>query len=530
MKKGLYYFLAPLSLIVVFWFQPTFAACSLINSSGETAGRTHDALGILLLSDVSCPKNVFALRQLLKSSGLKLETTLVANRGFHNPNQGSFSLFEMVLGEFKTLDEHLSIEAGDFFFGHFTAVNPEDELIADQNPEKNSLMVEALAWDPQKEVFNFYELRGDGIQGQWFYRGDSSDIFADNELLHRQPDPQHPKFGNRLRCSGCHGAGGPIMKELAKPHNDWWEPIRGLDFGGRQPDASLQEILETLVSSEELAKNVLTGLKKLNRSKTVYPKKSPSLQELLRPLFCPVELNLMSDFFPNHAMHAEVNIPVEFFLDPRVLQTEEEQVISIPRASYNAALNTGGSYFPETDLNDADHAWLTPVKAQSDQLAIDNLIQHGIIDQKFMLDVLDVDRTNPVFSSARCGLLQLLPNTVISNWREVFIKNLSQSEVWAAKKLLKNLSSPQKNAEFYQQKAKRYLQHCRLKLQNSENVLLMYHLLVQRRAEVRVSEISLNPLGQILEPGFRVIFPENKIMPMPGSLKLTSTCDVVRAF
>lgn len=525
-KKGFFKFLILLLGIIVAFSQKTFAACSLIDSSGQTAARTHDALG-LLLSEHTCPKNVFELRQLFKSSGLRLETTLVANRGFHNPAQGSFSLFEMVFGKLKTPDNHLLINAGDFFFGHFTAINSEGELIADQNPEKNSLMIEAFAWDPNKEVFNFYELRGDGTQGQWFYRGDSFDIVADNKLLHRQPDPQHPQFGNRLRCSGCHNAGGPIMKELDKPHNDWWEPVRGLDFGGRKPDTSLQDILETLVSSDELAKNVVTGLKRLEQSKTLYRKQSGSLQEQLRPLFCPLELNLMSDIFPNDALRPEISIPAEFFLDPRFLQAEENQAIIISRTFYNIALNEAGSYFPETDLNDADHAWLTPVKAKSDQLAVDNLIQHGVIDQKFVLDVLDVDKGNPVFSSARCGLLRLLPDASTSNWREIFMMNLDQSQDWAAKKLLKNLTSPQQDAEFYMRKAKRFLLQCQLKLRNSKQVVKMYHLLMQRRAEVRASEISLNPLGQILEPGFRVIFPENKITPRPGALKLTSTCEVV---
>lgn len=55
----------------------------------------------------------------------------------------------------------------------------------------------------------------------------------------------------------------------------------------------------------------------------------------------------------------------------------------------------------------------------------------------------------------------------------------------------------------------------------------MYRLLVQRRMEVRTSEISLNPLGQILEPGFRVIFPENERIIDSRVLKLTSTCEVI---
>ncbi|KTC82798.1 hypothetical protein [Legionella cincinnatiensis] len=527
MKKGLYCFIVLFCMLTTF-SQDVFSACSVFHSSGKLTERTNDALGLILFSEAQCPRDVFALRQFLKNSGLKIETTMVANRGFHNPSQGSFSLFEMALGELKIMDHHLSINAGDFFFGHFTAVSPAGDLVADQNPEKNVLMIEAFAWDPKKEVFNFYELRGDGTQGQWFYRGDSEDIFADNELLHRQPDPKHPQFGTRLRCSGCHGAGGPIMKELDKPHNDWWEPKRKLDFGGRKPDAALQDILETLVAPDQLSKSVLLGVNKLNYNEKFYRKKvSLSLQELLRPLFCPVELNLMSDIYPNDEFHSEVSIPMEFFIDSRFLPDQKNQAIIISRAFYEEALNVLGSHFPETYLQDADHAWLTPVKARSDKLAVDNLINNRVIDTKFMLDVLDIDRENPVFSPTRCSLLRLLPATPTLNWHDVFIKNLSKSKEWAAKKLLKNRTSPEQDIEFYQQKARKFLQNCQEKLKNSKNVEKMYRLLVQRRIEVSTSEISLNPLGQILEPGFRVIFPENERILASRTLKLTSACDVI---
>lgn len=512
--------------------QNVWAACSISSPSGQSIKRA-DALEILLSSTSVCPSDVFRFRQLLKQAGLKIETSMVANRGFHNPAQGSFSMFEMVTGQLKSKESTLIINHGDFFFGHFTAVNPDGYLVADQNPEKGSLMIEALAWDPEKEVFNFYELRGDGEKGRWFYRGDSADILADNEFLHRQPDPQHPQFGNRLRCSACHDAGGPIMKELYSPQNDWWEPTRRLDFGGRKPDVSLREILETLVPSDRLAKSVILGIKKLNElneSKTFYRKKSSlSLQEQFRPLFCPVELNFASDKISNDEKRNEIIIPIEFFVDSRLFPADARKGITISRRDYEATLDAFGSHFPETNLKDSDHAWLTPVKAKSDKMAIDNLIQRRIIDKEFMAAVLEVDMTNPIFSQARCRLLRFLPNTKTSDWQTVFIKNLSQSQDIAAKQLVKNLTDTNRTITFYQQKAERFLKACRIKLKSSQNVEKMVRLLAQRRAEIRASEISANPRGQILEPGFRVIFPENKITSLPGKLTLTSECDVVES-
>ena len=50
-----------------------------------------------------------------------------------------------------------------------------------------------------------------------------------------------------------------------------------------------------------------------------------------------------------------------------------------------------------------------------------------------------------------------------------------------------------------------------------------WRFLAQRRAEIAASEISKNPRGQILEPGFRVIFPVQATTPAPGALSLGPT-------
>lgn len=517
-------------ILTSLYAQNIVAACTILNSKNQPVTQMSDPLSLLLNSDSNCPDDVFKFRRLLKNADLNLETTMVANRGFHNPAQGSFSIFEMVTGKIKQDKNIIAINLGDFFFGHFTAINSHNNLIADQNPEKGSLMIEAFAWDNKKELFNFYELRGTGKKGQWFYRGNSIDILLDNKLLHRQPDPMHPVFGDRLRCSGCHQAGGPIMKELHHPHNDWWEPNRKLDFGGRNFDNSLKEILKTLVPPEHLAKAVKEGLKKLTQSNLFYRYVSSlSLQEQLRPLFCPMELNFKSDFIPNDEGKSEISLPLDFFIDSRLLFSNTKTGIIISRSYYESALNAIGSHFPETKFNDADHAWLTPVKAKSDELAIDNLIKRGLINKKFLADILAIDMTNPVFSSDRCSLLKYIPNTITPNWREIFIDNLSRSSSPAAKQLVENLTDPNRTLEYYQNKSEQILKQCKVKLKNNANIEMLMRLLIQRRAEILASEISSNPKGQILEPGFRVIFPKSTYTPIPGMLKLTPECDIVKA-
>ncbi len=339
---------------------------------------------------------------------------MVANRGFHNPAQGSFSFFEMVLGD--------SLKPGDAFFGHFTRPSGAT-LSPEQEPTDNALMIEALAFDATKGVYNYYELRGDGKTGQWFYRGDSLDILADTRELHIK---DKPTFGTHLRCSGCHTNGGPIMKELAEPHNDWWEPKRGLDFGGRTPDAQVREVLKTLVPADKLAQAVRAGVYKLEASDGLRKgREAVSLREMLRPLFCAVELNLESDT----ALSGDVTIPAGFFADPRL----HKRTVTISRTAYDLEVQKAQSSFPETTNTDADHAWLTPVKAMSDIMSIDMMVQHGILSDELVADILAVDITEPVFSDVRCGLLRAVPETFSPGWASAFTVELKKSTIAGAR-------------------------------------------------------------------------------------------------
>lgn len=508
--------------MLLLYMQCAYAACSVKSSLEKQPGNLADPISAILTSSKKCPENVFELREQIKFAGLTIKTTMVANRGYHNPSQGSFSFFEMVTGKLNSI----TIQPGDFFFGHFTTVDENDELTADQGPTSEPrLMIEAFAWDANKELFNFYELIGDGKNNQWFYRGDSADIYADNVLLHRQPDPSHPQFGNRLRCSGCHGAGGPIMKEIHAPYNDWWEPNRKLDFGGRKFNQSILDMVENLVPPERLAESVMLGMKKLETNKAKQEMSALTLQEKLRPLFCPVEVNFMSDIVPNEVKNPEIQIPIDFFINKKLVGNQIENIL-ITRNAYVAALDANGSHFPETSLSDADHAWLTPVKAASDQLAIDHLIKIGLIDEKFAYDVLSIDMTNPVFSDKRCGLLKAIPNSWSSHWKEEFIINLKSLNNASSRELLDHLTNDTHTPDFHRHKAINFLMNCHEKLKNEDNVKSMFILLVQRRAEIKASEISKNRRGQILEPGFRVIFPEIDSKPVPGKLVLTDECEV----
>jgi hypothetical protein len=168
--------------------------------------------------------------------------------------------------------------------------------------------------------------------------------------------------------------------------------------------------------------------------------------------------------------------------------------------------------FPETKLADADHAWLVPVKSHSDLLAIQTLINNKTIDNHFAAAILAIDMQNPIFSKTRCDLLTLIPNKLEFSWKEKFLIALKNSALPQANVLYAQLTNPMFNFETYQKQAKKYVQEIKLSLTNSTTQQYYFQKMLNTRHAVAMSEISQNPQGQILEPGFRVIFPEAKTL------------------
>ena len=513
-------------LILVYSAQRVcYANCTIKTPQEHFTKKLNDPISDLLNSASLCPDNILAFRETLKNNGLKVQTTMVANRGYHNQTQGSYSFFGIVTGRLGVK----ALNPGDFYFGHFTTVNNDGKLDLDQGKSNlPRLLIEAFAWDAISESYHFYELVGNGEKNQWFYRGDSADIDADNQYLYRQIDRNNPQFGNHLRCSACHMTGGPIMKEATRPYNDWWMPNRQLKFGERQTTAAFQAVVEKLVPAQVLANSVIKGIQKIQNSKIFKSPNVVNLQQTLRPLFCTVEINLQSDVHVNGEAEDDVEIPLEFFISKPFTKHSSAQRIKITRASYHWALLKNKSSFPGTMRSDADHAWLTPVKGVGDYLAISHLHDIGLIDSRFILSVLSIDMFNPLFSDKRCQLLKYIPEARSNYWQLSFIERLKTSNDAAARELYKKLISPSYSARYYQNKIEHFVKDCRKKLKSKKNVNRLFQLLLQRRFEIKMSEISKNPRGKILEPGFKVIFPEVSESNSAYGWALTEHCDVIR--
>jgi hypothetical protein len=166
--------------------------------------------------------------------------------------------------------------------------------------------------------------------------------------------------------------------------------------------------------------------------------------------------------------------------------------------------------FPETQLYDADHAWLTPVKGKSDISTIKKLVKDKIITQQFAQSVLMIDYSHPLFSKPRCELLKLIPPKRTHNWVITFINHLHQAQTKQPKALLlaNYLTNNQKyNEKYFQQILDEYKNTIKIKIKSDKGLQEIFIRLLNTRQDVLENELSQNPLGQILEPGFRVIFP-----------------------
>ena len=76
--------------------------------------------------------------------------------------------------------------------------------------------IEVMSWDAHLGQYNYYKMDDSGTPDQiksWKFRGSSKD--ADRMLAHERTGT----------CMQCHVNGGPIMKELAVPWNNWHSDI-----------------------------------------------------------------------------------------------------------------------------------------------------------------------------------------------------------------------------------------------------------------------------------------------------------------
>lgn len=242
---------------------------------------------------------------------------------------------------------------------------------------------EIMAFDEVAGVYNYYEI----TRGEIEFFGDSKDFIN----------------GEGGRCSACHTGGGPIMKELDTPWVHW---------EGHMDIPGAKELVESnptaygkKASGSTLERLVKDGNRKWNGFRLQHLIEQNDTAKILEPLFCTVEVNL--DNGTDFKDRDLTRVNSDFLFDPQLRGSS----VSVTEEHYQAALEEVGQFMTgvDGDFNDTVFTFVYPERAHADNDFVEKLESAGIVDENFIKDVLMVDFTRPVFSDARCELLQFAP-------------------------------------------------------------------------------------------------------------------------
>ncbi len=302
-----------------------------------------------------------------------------------------------------------------------------------------------LGQDHAKGVFHFYV---PGSNGSWQFIGDSTDMIGSGYNCNATGgcSPKKSLGG----CNGCHLGGGLNMIEL---HTPWvsWEGPSSPTPGASDVISAFGQFLGRRTEGRNLERVVLAGNTEWVKARVKFLKEL-STQELLRPLFCTIDVNVQS----SRQKNSVGAVPIDYFLDPR---WEMTAFIPVNPADYSALIAANKQKIssraqlngPSGPIVDTFFPFTFPERSDQDQRYVSELVAAGVVDEDFVRDVLFTDFTRPVFSGPRCSLVALAPTLTAANSnptsiREGFKASLAASAVPAAKELAARLGDPNDGA------------------------------------------------------------------------------------
>lgn len=251
--------------------------------------------------------------------------------------------------------------------------------------------VEIIAFDRTNKVFAYYAIEDE----QMNFFGTSLDFIK----------------GEGGRCKQCHPAGGLNMKELAAPWVHWEGDTQ---TPGAQELVDKFDDLGSKTDGIELEGIVDSGNAALVDTRVKALLATNDLKQVLRPLFCTMQINIVEA--TSSGKTAPSSIPASPFVGNFAFDS-----IPVTATQYTAALKAAGQkvvgFNGTTQLKDKSgklvtdnfFAFATIETSREDQTYLDKLVELKVIDDDFRQDVLAVDMTRPVFSDARCSLLESAP-------------------------------------------------------------------------------------------------------------------------
>ncbi|MFM2430206.1 MAG: hypothetical protein RLZZ511_1419 [Cyanobacteriota bacterium] len=412
--------------------------------------------------------------------------------------------------------------------------------------------IEVMGWDESSGSFNYYKFNQ--TKGEtaptWKFRGNSKDA----DIL--------STTARQATCMQCHINGGPVMKELVLPWNNWdsfSDKISYLSPGGKSwPIANAANSpLKNLEGAETLETGVIMpgitrfNTRRINQLKSTDGKMVTDARRLLKPLFITTEANLISSTalsslhpLAKRSSLSEFDIPPTFFVNQSLL---DRLSITVPFFEFNGI--SGKDYEQlvrqtKTTLNgqqpgDNNFAWFVPEAGFIDSDFVSQLLDQEIVPPAFVAAAVAIDLENPVFSASRAKLWsdKILPAQFKAGANGDLIpqvvKNLEALNPAAGTPealFLQRLKSPTTAVASLKTQVDQYVNRERTRLginakpkDRSQELIRLYKLMLQRR-EAMLKDANLKSLD---ETGGKLLFARGDVAAtvsrLPSTIKTSPT-------
>jgi hypothetical protein len=293
------------------------------------------------------------------------------------------------------------------------------------------------------------------------------------------------------------------MKELESPWVHW---------EGNTQTPGVQELMARFPElgrhgdGVDLESSVTQGNEEFTE-KRIELLKGKGVAELLRPLFCTLDLNLQSIGSPNPGDPSDSGVNflrTDLFVDPTWsvfsgLEVKPEDYAALVAANGQRIVDAQRKQLSGKSgaVTDTFFAFTYPSRVFSNLDAIYNrkIVEKGVVDDDFVHDVVHIDFTRPIFSETRCALLDAAPKLEAAKMtpaaiRDGFKKGLA-GKSGAAAQLLANLEATN-DKDAHQADVEKFFAACKARPQKEmlADAMTYASQLRNRFRELGISEFS----------------------------------------
>jgi hypothetical protein len=338
--------------------------------------------------------------------------------------------------------------------------------------------VEMIGKDSVSGVFNYYEVL-DG--GEWVFYGDSLDFIGDGYECKPSgfcvaKNSKKASSPTKKSCASCHVSGGLIMKELDAPWLHWTGEFAK---GSEKVVEAHKATLGNQQTGEELELTVVRPSFEAYNDKRANFLASKGVAELVRPLFCTMDVNLSSGLVESHLIAdkalAVEQLQADFDLYEELKKEVRQRINGLP-----ASVTDTASPFTFPSRGEIDIAY---------GVALDRA---KLVDNELLQDILSVDFTRPIFSGQRCALVESIQGKTAAldakladfakqtdkNRKNALAAEIAKaipalfkaalsakpSRTPAEEKFLSNLTDPKATADAHKQTAEAFIRKCNTRL------------------------------------------------------------------